>query len=250
MDLKQYISAFVRIFGTGLVVWLAAKGKISTDEATSFIVTVLWVVANIAWSFVNKRNTGDKIDTALELPAGSSHAQLKDAIKNGVPTNPSGLIGCIVVLFCLLLTTACPITPDSIAKVKSASKKVATAANTGVNLTRELYNANFLTIEQKDVIAQKFLLLAKAGIAFDTAVASIENQYGANAVPKSEIQRLVGVFDAQVVNAFLDVLTSLKIIPSKGNYGVTIELIRTGVLTVAGILGLKHSVSARIKAAA
>jgi hypothetical protein len=81
MDLKQYIFAAVRMFGTVAVVWLAAKAQISETEATNVIVAVVTVAIGLIWSFVNKWRNGEKVEVALELPAGSSKEKLKKVLE-------------------------------------------------------------------------------------------------------------------------------------------------------------------------
>ena len=159
------------------------------------------------------------------------------------------LTGSIVLLLIYsLFLTACP-SRLNIEKAKSSSAKVATYANAGVNLTRELFNANFLTLEQKDRIAEGWITLANAGIAFDAAIANLEQQYpqGVNSrIPKAEIERLFAVFDATVVNHFLEILSSLKLINRIGNYAAIIESIKAAILIVAGAFGQKSVIAAKI----
>jgi hypothetical protein len=151
----------------------------------------------------------------------------------------------IVTLICIysLLLLGCP--KASIAGAKSASQKVATYANAGVNLTRELYRSNFLTLAQKDKIADGFIVLANAGIAFDAAVANTERIYGSDA-PKPEIDRLIAIFDGQIVEQFLAVLQSLKLVPAAGNYKATIELLKTAIITLAKAFGIGKQTRVKI----
>lgn len=82
MDLKQMLFLLVRIGGSSLVAWLAAHGQISSDQATNVIVAVAVALINVIWSIANKVRYGTKIDTALELPAGTSRYKLKEVIAN------------------------------------------------------------------------------------------------------------------------------------------------------------------------
>lgn len=130
------------------------------------------------------------------------------------------------------MTAACP-SRTSIEKAKSSSAKIATYANAGVDLTRELYRANFLSLEHKDKIADGWISLANAGIAFDLAIANAEREYGDTA-PKTEIQRLFNIFDSSVIEKFLVVLNSLKLGSISNNYAVIIDSIKSAILLVAG----------------
>lgn len=159
------------------------------------------------------------------------------------------VIGTFLLLYCMIMTAACPVSSADLAHAKEASKKVAGYSNAGVNLTRELWHAHFLTEAQKDFVATKFIQLSDLGIAYDFTVAAVESQYGPNAPPRSEIERLMGLFNSQLVAGLLDVLTSLKVIPSHGNYAATIQLIIDAVLVVAGIFGIRRQTQAKISAA-
>jgi len=151
----------------------------------------------------------------------------------------------ITLLIYAVALTGCP--SKSIQDAKATSGKIATYANAGVNLTRELYGANFLTLEQKDKIADGFIVLAKAGIVFDQAIVNAETTYGSN-VPQNEIERLSAVFDAQIVTKFLDILTLLKLTNRAGNYAAVIESLRTAILIGARVFGHYRDVNTRIAA--
>lgn len=154
----------------------------------------------------------------------------------------------IVFLISLsLMLGGCP--KQSIEKAKANSAKVATYANAGVDLTRELWRANFLSLEQKDRVAEAWIVLARAGIAFDAAIANIEGEYGIADVPKSEIEKLFAVFNREVVGKFLDVLTALKLTTRAGEFGTIIESIKTAVLIVAGYFNRRSEVAAQLSGA-
>lgn len=155
---------------------------------------------------------------------------------------------CLAVVYAVVLTTACP-SSSSLKTAQEASARVATYANAGVNLTRSLYNSSVITIEQKDAVAGKFVLLADGGIAFDAAVANAIKVHGSNA-SKTEIAKIFETFDVQVVGKFLDILASLKLIANKLAYAQVIETIRTAVLVVANVFGRKQLIAARIAAVA
>ncbi|HEV7701392.1 MAG TPA: hypothetical protein VGO43_14265, partial [Pyrinomonadaceae bacterium] len=89
----------------------------------------------------------------------------------------------LTVLYSMVLLTACP-SAASLEKAKAESARIATYANAGVNLTRNLYESQVITIGQKDAIAKKFVFLADGGIAFDAAVNKALATYGSN-VPKT-----------------------------------------------------------------
>ncbi len=81
MDPRQIITLLIRTVGAPLVAWLAATGHISSDEATSFIITGGVVVVTIIWSVVNKFGWLNRVNEALNLPQGSSLKTLDAVIK-------------------------------------------------------------------------------------------------------------------------------------------------------------------------
>ncbi len=154
----------------------------------------------------------------------------------------------LTVIYSMFFVTACP-ARINIDKAKTNSAKVARYANAGVDLTRELFRSNFLTLAQKDKIADAWIVLANAGIAFDTAIANLEQQYpqtGVQKVPKVEIEKLFAVFNSTVVSQFLEILTSLKLIDRLNNYAVIIESIKAAILIIAGAFGQRKTIAAKI----
>lgn len=155
------------------------------------------------------------------------------------------LITYLLLMVMTVVMTACP--EKSIANARKRSAQVASYANTGVNLTRDLFNAKLITLEQKDQVAVGFIALAQAGKTFDEAVRSVETTYGVD-VPRAEVEKLFEVFNSLVVGKFLDVLRTLKLIPSDSRIGEVIELIRTAVLSVAKAFGKSYEVRQQLEA--
>ena len=150
----------------------------------------------------------------------------------------------VLILISSLIFTACPST-QSLEKAKGASSKLATYANTGVNITRELFQAGILPLETKDKVADAFIVLAKAGQQFDAAVISLQTQFG-NTPPKNELQALYALFSSTVITNFLNVLQILKLVNDTAKYQAIIETIRTGILIIANVFGHKATVRARL----
>lgn len=151
----------------------------------------------------------------------------------------------LIVVYSMLLATACA-SAVSLDKAKSSSSRLASYANEGVNVTRELYRSKVLSGEQTKAIAGKFIVLARAGAAFDSAVKAAEATYGTNA-PKPEIEKLFAVFSSEVVGNFLAVLSALKIVGNTGGLQQTIALLQTAVLTIARAFGRSAAVKRQIK---
>jgi hypothetical protein len=136
-------------------------------------------------------------------------------------------------------------TPKTIAKAKKASSKLATYANNGVNVTRDIYQQKLISLELKDKIADGFVKLSAAGIAFDAAVKNAESVYGPN-VPATEVERLFAVFDQSVVAQFLAVVASLKLISDVPSLEAVIATIKTAILVIADAFGKKVVVAAEV----
>lgn len=80
--IKQIVFSLIRTFGSPLIVWLATTGKISESEAASTVIAIASVLIAIVWSIFNKVRAETKVETALELPAGSSKDKLRQVIAN------------------------------------------------------------------------------------------------------------------------------------------------------------------------
>lgn len=155
------------------------------------------------------------------------------------------IIATLTVIYCLFFTAACP-SKASLEKAKQSSEKVATYADAGVNLTRDLYRSNFIDTATKDKIADAFIALARAGIAFDAAVNNALAQYGPDGAPPEVVNGLFNTFNSTVVAQFVAVLDSLKLTSVSGNFAAVVETIKTAVLVVAAAFKKKSVVAAQI----
>ena len=150
----------------------------------------------------------------------------------------------VIALYCVIFTqTACD--PKTITTAKEQSSKVATAANEGVNIARELYRNSLISPEMAKQIADGFIKLANSGIAFDLAVKKAELAYGSN-VPKDQIAALFNTFDAEVIGSFLAVLQTFKLIGNTTLWSATIETIKVAVLIVAKAFNRKAQVQLKL----
>lgn len=151
-------------------------------------------------------------------------------------------IGVLAVIASMILT-GCP--AKTIQKAKESSAKLATYANSGVNVTRGLFQQELIGLEAKDKIADAFIILADAGIAFDLAVRNAEAAYGSDP-PKTALDALFETFNAQVVAKFLNVLEKLKLVSDTGAYLAIIESLKAAVLVIAAAFGKKGQVEAQL----
>lgn len=150
----------------------------------------------------------------------------------------------LILIYAVFLVSACP--KKSINEAKKQSAQIANYANNGVEITRELFRGQIISLEQKDKIADGFILLAKSGQTFDLTVKNIENTYGTRP-PKSEIERLFQVFNAEVVARFLDILRELKVVSANNQIGEVVALLQTAILAIAKVFGNKRQVELQIE---
>lgn len=75
--LKQYLFTILRNLSAPLVVYLAATGWISEDQATALIVAIISIVLSVVWGLGNKYVFNKQVETALMLPAGSTKEDIK-----------------------------------------------------------------------------------------------------------------------------------------------------------------------------
>lgn len=80
--IREYLTTILRNLLGPVVAYLAATGYISESEATNLVVAVVAIAISVVWGLGNKYVWKQKVDTALELPAGSSPAKLNDVIAN------------------------------------------------------------------------------------------------------------------------------------------------------------------------
>lgn len=79
--IKQAIFAFIRIVGGPAIAWLSLKIGVTTEVTTTFIVGALTTAVLYIWSLFNKARYEEKVNTALELPGGSSKDKLKHVLE-------------------------------------------------------------------------------------------------------------------------------------------------------------------------
>ncbi len=151
----------------------------------------------------------------------------------------------LLIALCIissLVLTGCP--TKTLEKAEASSRKLATYANAGVDVTRNLFRQNMISVATKDKIADGFIVLAKGGQAFDLAVANAKREYGTNP-PKEAINKLFATFDAEVLGRFLAVLQELRLISNATAYTAVIESIKAAVLIIGGAFNRKAEVQLR-----
>lgn len=151
----------------------------------------------------------------------------------------------IFVIVFSLIATGCP--QKSINQAKQSSAKIATYANIGVNVTRDLYRGQLINILTKDKIADGFIVLARSGQLFDAAVLKLEEQYGTNAPPKAEIDKIFAVFDAEIVDRLIDILRSIGVSGMPDKFAEVINSLKSAVILIAKVFGQGAVVKTRLE---
>lgn len=78
--IKQAVFSFIRYAAAPVVAWISLKFGITEDQTTVFLVGGVTYAIMFVWSLANKWRAEAKIETALELPGGSSKSTLKDVL--------------------------------------------------------------------------------------------------------------------------------------------------------------------------
>lgn len=74
--IKQWLASLVRHALSGVIVWLMAKGDLSSDQINNVILGIVGIGVAVGWSFINKWFLDSQINTALKLPAGTPRSEL------------------------------------------------------------------------------------------------------------------------------------------------------------------------------
>ncbi|MBS1793368.1 MAG: hypothetical protein JSS81_05910 [Acidobacteria bacterium] len=157
------------------------------------------------------------------------------------------LISCLLIYS--LVLTACP-SKVTLEKARRESAKIAGYADQTTNAVRDLFRAGVLTPAQTARIADKIIVLAKAGQAFDAVIATLETTYGTtDNVPKAEWARALALFNSDLVQKFIDVLVELKVIEVSGRMRNSIDLVINAVRLIARAFEVEADVNRRIAAA-
>ena len=210
---------------SGVLAWVGLLGSFLSSAA---MVLEIWSPKHAA--------------TALVVSAAIS-AFTKRVHRAGRKRKTGGkAVSTILLLSLAVSLTACG--PQTIAKAKEQSRQLAKYTNAGVDVTRELFKAKIITLEQKDRIADAFLKLARAGQTFDKTIAKIEQEYGKN-IPASKIEQLFKIFDGEIVSEYLNLLKDLGVAVQKVREIIT--LLKTVVLTAAGLFDKRAAIEARLE---
>ena len=152
-----------------------------------------------------------------------------------------------IVIYSMIFSTAC-LTKQKLETFQSRSKQISTIANSGVNITRKLYREGVISLADKDFLADGLIWLGEGGEVVDSTLKEAIEKYGSNP-PKDAMQQAVKLFRSNILERFLQLLEKMKIIAVSAELRQTIELIKTSVLVIAGVLQIKQETKTAIKLA-
>lgn len=80
--IKGIIAGWVRTLLAPAVIYLVANGYLPESDAVKFIAIAASLAVTAVWSLISKLLARKKVETALELPAGSSISKLNDVLES------------------------------------------------------------------------------------------------------------------------------------------------------------------------
>lgn len=148
-----------------------------------------------------------------------------------------------LALYAVILTSvACD--QNQIRKAAKASNQLSGLTLDAVRATKQAYLDGMITLEQKDRIADKLLILATGGQTFNQAVKRMAAS--SEAMTPGKWQALERLFDAQVIVPFLAFLAQTAGAANAAKLSAAIGLIRLSVLTIAQVFGRRQAAARRI----
>lgn len=153
----------------------------------------------------------------------------------------------VLVIFVFLFQMACPVKKTDLEKMRNYSGAVASGANAGIELTRALYRENFLSLAQKDAIADGFINLAQGGKFVDVQIEKAIAEYDTGNVPKDVRARVVALFRSDILDRFLDLVEKLKLVDAGDRYRQILQSVKTAVIALSLYLGIGNQTKAALK---
>jgi hypothetical protein len=155
---------------------------------------------------------------------------------------------CLTLIYAVLFNLACPFKKADLEKMKDYSRRVATGAHAGVELTRTLFREKVISAELTSDIADGFIYLAQGGQFVDAQLERAIKNYGKDAPPDIKKQ-IVDIFRSDILNRFLAVIEQLKLARVTPVYYAVLESIKTTVILTAGLLGIGQETKIQIEGA-
>lgn len=139
----------------------------------------------------------------------------------------------IILIFSLLILSACP-KQSVVRQAAKASFQLSGLTVDAVNATGKAYQANLLSAETKNRIADALKKIATGGKRFNQHLEMYFRNHGEN-IPSDKLEILNAIFSDEVVVPFLEILQALKVLSANdaGYLHSAINALRTAILIIS-----------------
>ncbi len=139
----------------------------------------------------------------------------------------------LCIMYCIVLT-ACP-KDTAVHKAARASYELAGITRDVIAGVDKAYTDHVISVEQKNVLADKLTQIAKGGQAFNAIATQVSNS---NTVPQDKWILLQSILNDQIVSPFLGLLETLKAIsPATATALFTATAaLRTAILVISQVI--------------
>lgn len=245
--LKMMLVSIFRYLLAGVVGSLIGKGIITGFQGEMLIYIATGTVLVIVTSLWSKFNVKEKIEIALDLPAGTSTEKFKEAIEEVKRVGGNSVVSLCLVM-CLVFPLTIPLSGCSktnLKKAAEAAKDINMATLRVVRAVAQAYDKKLIGLETKDKLADLLKKMADAGFKGTQIIDYLNSKYNGNTslIPQEEWRNIFVVFDDGVVAPFLEILRTLGALSPDNAYQIRIALqgVRSLVLVIASAFNRKAS---------
>lgn len=137
----------------------------------------------------------------------------------------------LLLVYALVLATACPIKESDIARAKRASNALAGLTADAITATRTAFENKLISLEQKNSIADALIMISRGGTRFTLAVKAAESSK--LLVERREV--LNQVFSRDIVEPFLSLLQQIGLLKNAAALAHAIDLLRVQILVISKV---------------
>lgn len=146
----------------------------------------------------------------------------------------------LLIIYSLLLVTACP-SKGALEKAFNQSANIGKLASASAVTVGDLYKAGVISLETKDQIAEKLAQIVTSGTQVHGVIKALAEKYKGQVdnITADERNNLDLLFSREIVEPFLAILTSLKLLSpnTAKQILVAVALLRSAIMTVTGVFG-------------
>lgn len=155
----------------------------------------------------------------------------------------------ILILYAVILTAACPSQLD-VAAAEKSSAMVAVYANETVEVVRDLYRSEKITLDQKNRIADLIINLAKGGVHFTAYIAYVKNNdFDGKSVKGFSRRELFRLLETEIIGPTVDLLKELNFLKTNSRLLEMLSKIRETVIIISRAFSLQSQTAKRLAAA-